>query len=159
MTGHRRRRLILCSYISGLMFLVVNNFTNPEHEWLDCDQNLIDYAIEILSPMVERTSYERLGRTHNTCKEMNGMARVVIERARYNKMTKNLWDADIPSGNSHFELSDPFLAVGDADLGHVSGPSSGYSSGSLWVDPSMVGGDQDAFIPMDDVDVLDLGMS
>jgi hypothetical protein len=72
-------RLVICAYSASTTFLVMNNLVNPDHESLETDQQLIDFAIEAIGKTADETQNQRWINMLEACKELNLLAHVVID--------------------------------------------------------------------------------
>ncbi|KAL7949503.1 fungal-specific transcription factor domain-containing protein [Trichoderma barbatum] len=71
----------LCGRVTGLLLLLVNNLTQPQHELLVEDQQLVETTIQALGPITERLKNRQFQQIYDACQELALKVRMVIERS------------------------------------------------------------------------------
>ncbi|KAL7904836.1 fungal-specific transcription factor domain-containing protein [Trichoderma velutinum] len=70
----------LCGRITGLLLLLVNNLTKPQHEMLIGDQRLVEATIQSLEPIATKLRNRRFQQVYHACQELALKVRMLIER-------------------------------------------------------------------------------
>lgn len=73
-------RSTLCGRITGLLLLLVNNMTEPQHEMLVGDQKLVEAAIQSLAPIAAKLRNRQFQQVYHACEELALKVRISIER-------------------------------------------------------------------------------
>ncbi|KAJ4863329.1 fungal specific transcription factor domain-containing protein [Trichoderma breve] len=71
----------LCGRITGLLLLLVNNLTEPQHEMLIADQRLVEAAIQSLVPIAAKLRNRQFQQVYHACEELALKVRILIERS------------------------------------------------------------------------------
>ncbi|KAH0531014.1 hypothetical protein TsFJ059_005577 [Trichoderma semiorbis] len=69
----------LCGRITGLLLLLVNNLTEPQHEMLIADQRLVEAAIQSLVPIAAKLRNRQFQQVYHACEELALKVRILIE--------------------------------------------------------------------------------
>ncbi|EHK25774.1 uncharacterized protein TRIVIDRAFT_115607, partial [Trichoderma virens Gv29-8] len=70
----------LCGRVTGLLLLLMNNLTEPQHEMLVEDQRLIETTIESLEPIAEKLQNRQFQQIYQACQALALKIRILIER-------------------------------------------------------------------------------
>ncbi|KAL7794850.1 hypothetical protein V8C43DRAFT_280342 [Trichoderma afarasin] len=70
----------LCGRITGVLMLLVNNLTEPQHEMLVADQRLVEAAIQSLAPIAAKLRNRQFQQVYHACEELALRVRILIER-------------------------------------------------------------------------------
>lgn len=73
-------RSTLCGRITGVLLLLVNNLTEPQHEMLVADQRLVEAAIQSLAPIAAKLRNRQFQQVYHACEELALKVRSLIER-------------------------------------------------------------------------------
>lgn len=73
-------RSTLCGRITGLLLLLVNSLTEPQHEMLVADQRLVEAAIQSLAPIATKLRNRQFQQVYHACEELALKVRMLIER-------------------------------------------------------------------------------
>ncbi|KAH8907644.1 hypothetical protein BR93DRAFT_865622, partial [Coniochaeta sp. PMI_546] len=71
---------ICCAFFSSIIFLIVNNLANPHHRLVDQDQNLVEFALQVLVRLEDETQYDKVGTMRRAIAELDSKTRIVVER-------------------------------------------------------------------------------
>ncbi|KAM6483594.1 hypothetical protein HDV62DRAFT_358932 [Trichoderma sp. SZMC 28011] len=69
----------LCGRITGVLLLLVNNLTEPQHEMLVADQRLVEAAIQSLAPIAAKLRNRQFQQVYHACEELALKVRILIE--------------------------------------------------------------------------------
>jgi hypothetical protein len=88
---------------------------DPHHDFIDQDQNLMDFALRVLERLVDETHNEKVASMRVACAELVSKAQIVVDRARSRRLQDDLFDVDQFDG--FLATADPAHALGTAASG------------------------------------------
>ncbi|KAB5546938.1 fungal-specific transcription factor [Coniochaeta sp. 2T2.1] len=77
---------VCCAFFSSVIFLLVNSLAHPHHGLVDEDLQLIDFSLQVLQRLEDGTGNAHVTTMHRAIAELDSKTRIVIDRARSNRL-------------------------------------------------------------------------